>query len=109
MNGEVYSFFFDSGAKYSSFYDLLLQKVSISKIEEKQQRMWGVGGSKKEKVKVIPGISFILNNYELQFKNLKSDGQNNNFILLDGAIGSDIGQKGKIHIDALNGYFGIEY
>ncbi|MEN6510399.1 MAG: retropepsin-like aspartic protease [Chloroherpetonaceae bacterium] len=102
-------FFVDTGAKYSSFYDLLLQKISIPKIEEKQQRMWGVGGSKKEKVKVIPEVSFILNNYELQFKNFKSDGQNNNFILLDGAIGSDIGQKGKIHIDALNGYFGIEY
>jgi hypothetical protein len=50
-----------------------------------------------------------LNNYELQFKNLKSDEQNSNFVLLDGAIGSDIGQKRKIRIDALNGYFGIEY
>ncbi|MCE5304277.1 MAG: hypothetical protein ABFD00_01095 [Chloroherpetonaceae bacterium] len=50
-----------------------------------------------------------MNNYELQFKNLQSDGQNNNFILLDRAIGSDIRQKGKIRIDALNGYFGIEY
>jgi hypothetical protein len=58
---------------------------------------------------VIPKISFILDNYMLNFKNMNSGiDKNDKFFVLDGVMGSDIGKNGKIRIDALNGIFEIE-
>lgn len=109
-NGYDLLFFYDSGAQNSSFYDLLSKKLNLEEMSETNERIYGIGGSSKRDVKVIPKISFKLNNFNLNFENLKSGLESRGqFFKLDGMLGNDIGLKaGKLHLDASNGIFEID-
>lgn len=108
-NGFDLLFNFDSGAMNSEFYDFLLAKIKIDDLFNDSERIYGVGSSLKREQKVIPKISFLLNDNSLNFTNLKSGVERvNNFLKLDGMIGCDVLLKSsKLHIDAQNGIFDI--
>ena len=101
-------FFLDLGAEESSFFDFMLMKLNPDNLKEDSRTYYGIGGSLKRDVKVIPRIRLILSDFALDYQNLYLGFDNEgHFIKLDGVLGNDIGKKGKLRIDALNGI--LEY
>ena len=103
-NGVDLFFTIDLGAQYSSFYDFLLVKVKTDEIQNNQEETWGIGGKVNADVKIIPKISFVLDNYELKYTDLKSSIEaNDEFLKLDGVLGNDFPMNNILKIDASNG------
>ncbi len=67
-------------------------------------KIQGGGGSQKVIASVVPKFEFYLSGYSFNFKKIAAVPQNRDiFFRLDGMLGGDIFNKGKVRIDFTNG------
>lgn len=105
--GAELLFKLDIGAMNTSLYPLIFDKMQIPDVVNKKKRIWSVGGSERIKIQRVPNLTLRLNDYLLNFENISSSEDNYYYIRMDGNFGADVGEKGRIRIDALNGRYDI--
>ncbi len=107
LNGINLNFDLDTGANKTSIHKNILKKINVENAYDKKITHWS-GGFEKTETKIIPNLTFILNGNILHFKDIRiSTPRGEVFIKLDGRLGIDIAQDGRIIIDYLNGRFDL--
>lgn len=104
--GVRLNFGLDTGARKTSITDNILEKVDVNNVIIKKKTIGSAGGFERIESKIIPYLRLVLSGYELSFRDIGTNPVNpGRFIKLDGILGSDIFNKGRIKIDILNGRF----
>ncbi len=101
------NFDLDTGANTTSIHKNILKKIDIKSAYVKKITHWS-GGFEKTETKIIPNLTFILNDNILHFKAIHVSPQKGIvFVKSDGRLGIDIAKDGRIIIDYLNGRFDL--
>jgi len=105
-DGIPLNFGLDTGARESWITENLLKKLNISETRKTTKTIGSAGGSEKVESKVVPDLNLILNDYQLTFKSIGTRPANlDEFVELDGVLGGDVFENGRIRIDFVNGIF----
>lgn len=103
------NFGLDTGANETSVYNNILKKISTENSYNKKVTEWSASGSKRTAMRIIPNMTLILNRNVLDFRDIRTRPQKGMvFMVLDGILGIDIAQDGRIIIDYLNGRFELQ-
>jgi gag-polyprotein putative aspartyl protease len=106
--GIPLNFGLDTGARESWITANLLKKINYSHTTSSTKKIGSAGGWEKVDSKVLPELSLFLNEYQLTFKNIGTrPARLDEFVELDGVLGSDVFENGKIRIDYRNGIFDL--
>ncbi len=108
-NGRKLRFGLDTGASSSSIRENIFKKITAAGVKSENIRTGSAGGWDDSKAKVIPSLDLLLSGYRLKMQEIATRPSDlATFIKLDGILGSDIAQGGRIRIDALNGRFTLD-
>jgi hypothetical protein len=106
--GIPLNFGLDTGARESWITDNLLKKLNQLSIASTTKTVGSAGGWEKMESKVLPELKIILNDYQLTFKKIGTrPAKLDEFVELDGVLGGDVFEKGRIRIDYQNGIFDL--
>ena len=105
-DGIPLNFGLDTGARESWITDNLLKKINHSKTSNDTRTIGSAGGWEKVESKVLPELELFLNEYRLIFKKIGTRPASlDEFVQLDGVLGGDVFENGRIRIDYRNGIF----
>jgi hypothetical protein len=107
-NDTPVHFGLDTGAQETFVTPGLLREQRKRRLSVRRMLISGVGGSKEDKLQIVPDLRLRLNRQPLNFSNLTIRSHRRLiFLEPDGVLGSDVNRVGKVRIDMTNGIFAI--
>lgn len=105
-DGILLNFGLDTGARESWITENLLKKINYKTANRNTKKVGSAGGWEKIESKVLPELNLFLSEYQLTFKKIGTrPARLDEFVVLDGVLGGDIFENGKIRINYRNGIF----
>jgi hypothetical protein len=105
-DGILLNFGLDTGAGESWITENLLKKLSRFETSSDTRTIGSAGGWEKVESKILSELNLFLNDYRLTFKKIGTrPARLDEFVELDGVLGGNVFENGKIRIDYPNGIF----
>ncbi|OGB63235.1 MAG: hypothetical protein A2Y94_07575 [Caldithrix sp. RBG_13_44_9] len=105
-DGILLNFGLDTGARESWITENLLKKINYKTANSNTKKVGSAGGWEKIESKILPELNLFLSEYQLTFKKIGTrPARLDEFVELDGVLGGDVFENGKIRINYRNGIF----